>query len=236
LDDIFGANEDSPLSPSAVAGKRYFELNWTNTDIFLESLLIQTIFEDELYSVIETGVLNGKIISPSYGYNINGSKYLRFEYTYNKYKNENPDSLSQEELNDLIEYDTKGMIESIIIMNLAGLNYDELSMFEGSISDPSHALSLVNSLLNINWDVLVDAFFISRVFRGSIETILNPVFASIYAFAETYGMLTGKAISSWDSVKLVTSDYKYPMTKKDAAELLFNDINTIINNIKYVFE
>lgn len=236
LDDIFGANEESPLSPSSVAGKRYFELNWTNTDIFLESLLIQTIFEDELYSVIETGVLNGKIISPSYGYSINGSKYLRFEYTYNKYKNENPDSLSQTELNELVEYDTKGMIESIIIMNLAGLNYDELSVFEGSISSAGQAQSLVNTLININWDILVDAFFISRAFRGSIETLLNPIFATIYAFAEDYAMLTGKAISSWDSVKLVTSDYQYPMAKKDAAELLFNDINTIINNIKYVFE
>ena len=57
-------------------------------DVFLESLLMQTVFEDVLFATIDDGELKGKIVAPIYGYEVNDTNYLRFEYTYNKYKNE----------------------------------------------------------------------------------------------------------------------------------------------------
>ncbi len=238
LDDIFGTDADhrSPLAPTEeeVLGKHYFSFDWANMDIFLESLLMQTVFEDVLFETIDSGALSGKIVAPIYGYEVSGTNYLRFEYTYNKYKNENLELFNDDEFSNLVEYDTKRMIEAIIIMNIAGLNYDELSHFEGSISDIAQAMTLIKTLENIRWDILVDAFFISRAFRGSIESILNPVFATLYQFAYTYAMLNGSPIPAWDTVKLQNADYAYPLTKEQGAELLLNDIKVILENINSV--
>lgn len=239
IDDIFGTDSDhrSPLAPTEeeVAGQHYFSFDWENMDVFLESLLMQTIFEDVLFEVIDDGELKNKVIAPEYGYEVNGVKYLRFEYTFNNYKVENPESLNESELANLVEYDSKRMIEAFIIMNIAGLNYNELSNFEGAITDPNAAMALVETLVNVNWSVLVDAFFISRAFRGSIETILNPVFESVYTFAETIAPYYGKSIDSWNTVKLLNDNYKYPMTKENGANQLLTDIQTILNNINSVF-
>ena len=239
IDDIFGTDSDhrSPLAPTEaeVMGQHYFSFDWVNMDVFLESLLMQTIFEDVLFEVIDDGELKDKLNSPEYGYEVNGSKYLRFEYTYNKYKEENPEGFNNLQMSNLVEYDTKRMIEAFIIMNIAGLNYDELSNFEGSITEPSKAIELAQTLANINWAVLVDAFFISRAFRGSIETILNPVFESVYTFTDSIAFIYGKDIPAWDTVKLSNDDYKYPRSKEEGADLLLSDIQTILNNIYSVF-
>ena len=231
LDSIFGSSSSrSPLAPSeeAVLTNRYFEVEWASMDEFMSSLLIQKIFEGTLFTVIETGILSDKLNNPTYG--LGSDKYLRFEYAYESYVNDNPDSLTTSELEVLVEYDTKHLLESIIILNIAGLNYSKLNDFS-SISSIDAAATALETLLAINWSVLVDAFFASRVFRSSIAEVLNPIFEAIYTLAYTASLFT---IDSWDNVKFVNNDYAYPKTKEEAATLLLADINTIFDNISSV--
>lgn len=201
-----------------------------NMRTFFNSLVMQKVFADVLKPVITTGgVLDGRLVEPTlYG-------YLYYEHGYNTAKLAAMDlpTYNEEAFTETVEFDTKTIIEAILIMNEAGLNYDTLDQFENVNS--SNLSNVLQVILSINIDKLVDSFVISRSFRGSIENILNPVFKDVYGLVYTAGLIGGTPIDQWDNVKLNNSDYAYPMSKYDAKELLKTNINTIIDNMKTVF-
>ena len=225
VDELFENQAMMPIYNFDTDGKLVYTAD--NMNKFFNSKVMQKTFADLLKPILEEaeGELSDKIVKPA----ANKGGLLYFEYGYNQFVKSS--SLTAAEKSETIEFDTKTIIEAIFIMNAAGLSYKTLDQFS-NISDSGQAVALAGTIAAIDVNKLVDAFVISRTFRGSIESILNPVFEDVYNLVAVVGTLSGRPIAAWDTVKLVNADYAYPMTKKAARDALYTDITTIINNIK----
>ena len=196
------ANED--LMPSLNASK-------VNTKTTVADLLASKIIEEIFKGVVETLVTGDGVLSA----------YLNLPISPNWYLYTTPSGQ---------EHDTKTIIESIYQMQKSGLSYSAVK--DIASAGFAGALTVYNTLKNIQTDELADAFVISRTYQGSIEKFFNGMLGDVYsAIYSTFGLYAG--MESWNDVKLHQEDYDALGDNKVAiSALLKTNIDNIISNIE----
>ena len=160
-----------------------YKVENSDFEILLDSLIVENIISGVAES-IATGSLEYYLVVPGTGYNWLKSDVI-VDYDISTYNSE--------------LYDLQSFLESLYLMDRAGINYKTLGSSD------------ITSLNESNFDVIATSMVISRIFKGSISKMFNGILEPTFNLLPDYIPLDAPNISAtkhlWEDVELKQIDY-----------------------------